>query len=291
MDFFLANVFGDKVYSGLHSYHSHSTNGHNYMHAGGTRKYPYWVGIELEVECNSSRVRDWLSEKTSNWFYLETDGSLNNYGAEIITIRMNPHIACNPNTWAELVEQLADNGATSHNNGRCGLHVHVSRTGLGVDSEEQDATMSKILHLYHNELETKTNYLHQCFRRSYQSYCKSSMHDIPTAKRTFLQYASDVGVNAFTKDFRKKAVKDMSKGGERYTSINRTNDITVEFRQGRGTLKATSIAVNVEFVCAIVDFCRKSEFNACTHQNFTAYIKKFKKSSELRKLLITSSDR
>jgi hypothetical protein len=291
MEFMLNNVFGDSIYSGLHSYHSHNASGMNVMAAGGTRRCPYWVGVELEVECNRESLRDWLAERTSNWFYLETDGSLNNYGAEIITIRMNPHVAYNPETWATLVEELSDRGATSHNNGRCGLHVHISRTGLGFTEDEQDETMTKILHLYHNELERRTSYLNLCFRRNYESYCRTSMSDISSEKSAFIRYAAEAGFSAFTSSFRKKALKGMSKGGERYTSINRINPDTIEFRQGRGTLKATSIAVTVEFVCAIVDFCRKTPFDKCTSSNFTAYVKKLKKSSELRRLLITSSER
>ena len=125
----------------------------NQMKQGGSEKYPYWVGVELEVETNNDNCLNYLRSIKSNWFYVERDGSLDHdYGCEIITIKMNPKVACDVKTWEELCNNLSLLGAKSHDTSTCGFHVHISKTAFGETTEEQDETIGRLIHLYHNEL-------------------------------------------------------------------------------------------------------------------------------------------
>jgi len=72
-------------------------------------------------------------------FYAKSDGSLNATGWELVTHPIAPQFwtakkmeGKNPvGRVLKLVKQLKDMDYTSYDNGRCGLHVHVSRTAFG----------------------------------------------------------------------------------------------------------------------------------------------------------------
>lgn len=287
--FMLKGVSGDEVFSDIHSYHSHGTPD-NYMQKGGDKGHEYWVGIELEVECNNEACERWIRSVNSNWFYLEKDGSLSNRGVEIITIRMNPKVASNPKTWEALVSELTELGATSHDSGRCGIHVHVSRTAFGKTDEEIDETLGKVFHLYHNELGGNgygRDYISKVMRRRYVEYARDLTNGLEENVKSTINFLKASKLDAINPSYTKEAFKGISKNGSqsRYVAINREPSNTIEFRQGRGTLKADSIAVTVRFVCELVEFARKSSNKRCTRDNFLMKIKSLSPSTPLRKLL------
>jgi hypothetical protein len=291
IDFYLPGVDGGRIYSGVKSYHSHRRRENNTMRAKDGKKYPYLVGVELEVETNNSDCYNWIDGVTSNWFYLETDGSLRNKGVEIITIPLTKKVACDPKTWEKLAETLSEKGATSHNNGRCGLHVHISRTGFGRNIDEVDETLGKLFHLYNNELGADgygTNYIRKVMRRGFSSYCGEFLKD---EKKIGFQFAQIAGMGSISSDGRKKLFKGLSQPqSERYEAINRQNNETIEFRQGRGTLRVSSIVTTIQFCCEIVEFCRTATAQKCTRDNFFKRIKNLSKNNPLRQTLINSED-
>lgn len=290
IDFYLPGVDGDRIYSGVKSYHSHRGE-NNTMRVKDDKKYPYLVGVELEVETNNLDCYNWIAGVTSNWFYLETDGSLRNKGVEIITIPLTKKVACNPRTWEKLAETLSEKGATSHNNGRCGLHVHISRTGFGKNSEETDETLGKLFHLYNNELGADgygTNYVRKVMRRGFESYCSEFLKG---DKKIGFQFAQTAGISSISHDGRKKLFKGLSQPqSERYEAINRQNNNTIEFRQGKGTLKVSSIVTTIQFCCEAVEFCRTTTAQKCTRDNFFRRIKNLSRNNPLRQTLIDSED-
>lgn len=289
-DFHLSGVDGGRIYSGVKSYHSHR-EGNNTMSVKDNKKYPYLVGVELEVETNNSDCYNWIDGVSSNWFYLETDGSLRNKGVEIITIPLTKKMAYNPRTWDKLAETLSEMGATSHNNGRCGLHVHISRSGFGGNSDEIDETLGKLFHLYNNELGAGgygTNHIRKVMRRGFDSYCGEFLKG---EKKIGFQFAQTAGINSISPDGRKKLFNGLSEPQpERYEAINRQNSKTIEFRQGKGTLKVSSIVSTIQFCCEAVDFCRTTTAQKCTRDNFFKRIKNLSKNNPLRQTLINSED-
>jgi hypothetical protein len=92
---------------------------------------PYFMGIELEVEGvidrNRSRFSDILQKYLAKSHKVVRDGSLSDSGAEIVTI---PLSKIDRIQWYYLLKDLRSIGVTSHNNNRCGLHIHISRAYL-----------------------------------------------------------------------------------------------------------------------------------------------------------------
>lgn len=291
-DFILEGVIGDCMYSVKTGYHGHSDYRHNYMTHAGTVEFPYWVGIELEVECESEKAHDALCQSKSNWFYCERDGSLSDghYGVEIITIKMNPNIASRPSTWEGLLSYLSNMGVTSYENGRCGLHVHILRSAFGRTEEEIDSTVGKLIHLYNNELGAGGfggDYVRHVMQRSYQEYCRSLSSGLSEDKRTYYDFVRQFGASAINKKVEKIVFKDISKGydSNRYVAINLQNENTIEFRQARGTLKLDSFLAKVQFCIALVEFSRKTSMKGCTRENFFNKIRKMPDGTALRKIL------
>lgn len=104
-------------------------------------------GIELEVDDGKIDRNDMveeLHEIVGDHIYYNRDGSLCDNGFEIIT---QPHTeqALYEINWKEVLSKLVRNGFTSHNNGNCGLHMHVSRAYFGDTEAEQTECIAKII--------------------------------------------------------------------------------------------------------------------------------------------------
>lgn len=290
--FNLKNVIGGNSYIGRNSYHSKNMYELNQMKQGGTEKHPYWVGVELEVETRNRECFDYLTSIKSNWFYIERDGSLDSdYGCEIITIKMNPSVACSVDTWKELCENLSKLGAKSHDTTTCGLHVHVSKTALGSTTEKQDEAIGRLIHLYHNELGgsgSNFNYIALVMRRSYTSYANDVLRGIGDELSSMYRFTKNAGLESVSASYTKKAFKNLndgSKQNDRYSAINRVNKHTIEFRQGKGTLNPVSIVAMIQFCCEIVEFSRRSTNKTCNRAGFLSRIQKLSNKNELKKLL------
>lgn len=78
--------------------------------------------------------------------YCEHDGSLEN-GFEAIS-KPHTHEAFKNLRIKELLAYLTSERYTSHDNGDCGLHIHVSNEWFGDDIEEQKRNVAKVLYLY-----------------------------------------------------------------------------------------------------------------------------------------------
>lgn len=77
--------------------------------------------------------------------YIKCDGSLDD-GMEIVTHPMSLDYHLEKFCWDALTARAIKLGYRSHQTSTCGLHVHVSRDGLGETYEEQEATISRILY-------------------------------------------------------------------------------------------------------------------------------------------------
>jgi len=92
------------------------------------------LGIELEVEGIGTNNRDRFSDILQKYLPAQhkvvRDGSLAESGAEIVTIPLTIFDRCK---WYHLLKDLTAIGLTSHNNARCGLHVHISKSYLDQD--------------------------------------------------------------------------------------------------------------------------------------------------------------
>ena len=144
--------------------------------------------------------------------------------------------------WMTRVQAIAsEHGFKSHDTSTCGLHVHVSRLGLGRTWEERDYTIAKMILLVY---------------RFYYS------HLIPFSRRNgdrASQWASDTGVwydyqSDDTRDQHTDKAKKHIRGNGRYVALNCRPDYTVEFRIFRGSLIPATILASIELCDAISEY-------------------------------------
>ena len=207
-------------------------------------KDTYYLGIELEVEAPDCDKRDEGLEKAGKRppaYYAKRDSSLNQWGWELVThpVARNLWVPGNQkpskpvpgnqkpskpvDRFFQLVRDLAFLGYTSHDGGRCGLHVHVSKTAFG-----------KRLKCPH--------YYWFCRVVNGQLFCKLSQRTGETIDRWAAQ--SPVKVKGFA-GYR----------GSRYWAVNQTS-ATVEVRIFRGNMREARIRKAIEAVVAAVEFAR-----------------------------------
>lgn len=252
------------MYRGLHPYHHHHDSRLNQP----TKSWKgHRIGIELEVEFDSSESRRVFDDIPSNWFYRETDSSLGRNGCEIITIPLLPNDAKDESVWSQLTDAIKSN-AESWSTGRCGLHVHIGREILGKNSEEQSESLGKILYFYHHYLQnTSMNIAIFGRERGYHEMCG----------RTELSSAAML----LGKDvLRVKEIKDRIKNDlirqnsrDRYFDINIRNPHTIEFRKGRGSINPTRIATVVQYCERICLYAKSTPWIQLSYEDFVAYLK------------------
>ena len=266
--YMLSNYTDSHIYNEFLGYHG----SHRYtMNTPRNSGYTYRIGVELEVEMNSSSAHRDFTETPRNWFFCEMDGSLQNNPCEIVTIPLLPEDAKNRNTWKPICDRLKRLGASSWDNNRCGLHVHVGREILGNTEEEKRNTLGKLLYFYEtclNDDATAT----KVFGRS-RCYNEAN-HKSNGA----IQAVNLLGIDCLEKKSVQENVKNnllrSQNDNNRYRVINTTNAKTIEFRKGRGSLSADRIQAIITICESACLFCRETEdMTQLTADNFKDWIR------------------
>ena len=253
------------VYRGIHGYHHHHGG---YQNAPKKSTRGHKIGVELEVEFNNSTLKnDWSENFSSNWFYCECDGSLNEYGVEIITVPMNPKDIKNRETWESLISFLSDK-ARSWDSPRCGLHVHIGREILGSNPEQQSETIGKLLYLYHHFVnETSMNT---------RIFGRNRAYNAKDGKTCEGDAVATLGCGVLKlkeiKDTLKKGMIDKS-SSDRYFDINLMNSNTIEFRKGRGSIKASRIITVIEYCEMMCKYAKSVKWEDISKDAFVSYVK------------------
>jgi len=191
---------------------------------------PLFYGIELEVECKSNIWYDGEAKRVYqalglDYVVLKRDGSLSDAGFEIVT--RPDSLDIHKRKWADFIKTAA-NTLTSWSNGRCGMHIHATRSAL---TQLQLGKMLVWVNHANNESVVKT-----------------------TAGRSLKQWAcTEKG---------KKLTDGKKLSMNRYVALN-VRDETVECRIFRGTLKPESFFKNLEFYDALIAFCAPAN-HSCT---------------------------
>lgn len=223
----------------IHDYHSTEIEGEEVGDCKKSWKYRWrGMGVELEIDRQNensfeeSELTRALLNGYGRHIYLEHDGSLEN-GFEIITY---PHTIeeFDKIGWENILQLCKDHGYKSHDMGTCGLHIHFSRLCFGSNVAKQNTAIAKLIYFYEN----KWDKIVKLSRRT---------------QGQINQWASKYGA-----EDRKTALKYGKKHRKgRYYAINNTNDQTVEFRMGRGTLNIKSFLIWVDFCKALVRNSKK----------------------------------
>lgn len=192
------------------------------------------IGVELEIDrdekdSESERATaEAISDIMGEAVYFNRDGSLRN-GFEIIT---QPHTldAFYKIDWRAVLDACRENGYTSHDNERCGLHVHFSREMFGRDESAQGVAISKLIAF---------------IDRHYDDILKISRRSREQASSWAASYCTA------TRGEAEQIGKKKGSAG-RYYAVNNQNRATVEIRIMRGTLNYNSFHACVDFLVRLV---------------------------------------
>ena len=190
---------------------------------------PLFMGIELEVEAGDEANQEYdeeydgeydtenSSDYLQNYAYtimqkypcfIKYDGSLNNNGMEIVTHPFTNKFHKRVFNWKKLLEKLKRDGFTSHNNNRCGLHIHLSKSWF----KKEDYLKFNIF-----------------FDKNYSPMKRFS-------KRTRTNYCNKIGENQTKLIIQNKKNMRLEDFYDHYKSIYFGNYATIEIRIYRGTL-------------------------------------------------------
>lgn len=192
-------------------------------------------GFELEVDTdvydcqNKQNAAQAVKDRLDDHVKLENDRSLDRSGSY-----SGFEIVSQPHDWEAFdaieddirmaMNDLLDYDFMSHDAGTCGLHVHINRRAFGWSEEEQSENIAKTLLIY---------------ERFYPFFLRASRRTEAQADRWAGKYCRSLSFDdevdfAQVKDRCKDVASRHSAG--RYYAVNCSNDKTVEFRLGRGTL-------------------------------------------------------
>ena len=192
-----------------------------------------YFGVELEID-GAGKDDDYADEildianSDDDCIYIKSDSSLDD-GKEIVTHPMSLEYH-KDFCWCSVMKKAVYLGYRSHQTSTCGLHIHVNRDSLGLDRDEQDEVIGRILYF----VEHHWNEMLKFSRRS--------------------EYAMNRWAARYGYENSPKAIMDKAKKNYgRYVAINLCNYHTIEFRLFRGTLKYNTFIATLELVNKICE--------------------------------------
>jgi hypothetical protein len=94
------------------------------------------IGIELEIQGNEFDqmllFNQEIKKQYSDYFYLKADGSLNEYGVEIVSYPMTCNYIEHNDIWKKLFKTIQKHNMNDTEN--CGLHFHLDKTYFTDDN-------------------------------------------------------------------------------------------------------------------------------------------------------------
>jgi len=171
----------------------------------------------------------------SDFVVLKEDSSIGDDGYEIVTAPAT--LEAHREHWDRFFARPPSD-TYSWKSGKCGMHVHVSRRPLS------QLTICKI-----------GAFLHE--------------------NKAFTESVAGRDCDRWAKVYKKSKRSDYRHEGDRYEALNLQNGATIEFRIFRGTMKRESFYKNLEFVHALVYYCKGSESGLAklTPNDFAKYVR------------------
>lgn len=266
----------DAWYTGRQDYHHSHSRGFVFNSPLKESKYPFKVGVELEVIANSEEDYCKICELKSNWFFMERDGSLDTYGIEIITVPLRFEDACDPSFWKPMTAWLSKY-AKSWTRSCCGLHIHLGNEVFNMADEDMDMLKAKLSYAYNynidNDSMNRAVFGRDCGYGASKCLTKAAdavktLSDI--TKKSTMGFLKDKDVqNAIVDETKRKMRSD------RYYEINYSGNKTTEFRKGRGSINCERIASIVMYCYLMVEWSKKEKWeNVLNIDKFKAYLGK-----------------
>ncbi len=238
-------------YGVIKDYHYNDTEGVFPLHGKEQKYLPFTFGWEWEIE-NTAREYDpdslchEIRRKYQHLnLYFQMDGSLSN-GVEIITQPMDlNYLLEHKKEFEEIADYLIARGFTSHDNMRCGLHIHVDRDFIKNDNEKINKLFI-LLEFYKKEFEEFAR------RRSghYNQWLSDGFYHLDQKSKDKL-FSSTKAINEI-------------KNEDHTQVLNLQHDNTLEFRLFRGTLNVDTIIASVELIYNMCYAVNELSFNTIT---------------------------
>ena len=218
--------------------------GHTYADvfqtSGDSDPYPeLFMGIELETESSKrfDMAHELLHTQFGHLLTCKRDGSLTD-GCEVVTQPCTPDYHLRSGLWEKVTQTCLDYDATSHDNGDCGLHIHVSKSFFGGRDSAYECAYLIDTWMSANQTE-------------FQSFSRRSTYQlVEWARFSDVDYPKDFTHN------RKMLFYTSDKGGSRYLALNTLNYDTIEFRLWRGTLNLNTLYATIEFTAGLCILAR-----------------------------------
>ena len=196
---------------------SYSDKSANNKQPESTAKLLYGVELEVEhktdAEAGAKYVSGFLDR---DYVTFKRDGSLGHTGFEIVTRPDSMEV--HKRKFKALFDDKPGKQLSSWSNGRCGMHVHITKSALS------QLQLGKML-CFLNE-PANVNMISKIAGRRPGRWCRAY----------------------------KKKITDIHHPDDRYVALNIT-ERTAEARIFRGTLSQAGFFKNLEFVQALVEFC------------------------------------
>ena len=220
-----------------------------------------YYGVELEIDwpdaspspnyaplpecCHMDMAR--RLQQLGRPIYMKHDGSLSDEGVEIVTHPCSLSYHLTTNMWKEICQVCKDAGYASQNTTTCGLHVHVSREGLGENNSDRNNTAGKLMLLADSIWDDLL------------PFTRRKSEDLDHwAQRPYIA----VPINRpYDDQFLIQTAYNSSNG--HYSAINTTPQATVEFRVFKGTLNPTAIKATLQLVDNMVTYARTHTAKEC----------------------------
>lgn len=230
-----------------------------------------FYGFELEAEAHGNDSDEWADKVNENlgYTYVKHDGSLND-GMEIVShpATLEYHMS-KKDDYERIFREMRAAGWRSHDDGTCGLHVHISKKPM---EEKNPFAINNLLIIFDR------------FWDKLVIFSRRKDHHLDRWAKRYGTVFSDY-----------KGIKDEAKRyGDRYMAVNLKNDHTVEIRMFRGTLNPDTFFATLQLVDVIVnkaielganeDIVKSITWNELIksdHEELREYInKRFRKNGE-----------
>ncbi len=207
-----------------------------------------YMGVELETECDRGtrqKCYNHIDAAIGHFTIMKEDGSLHN-GLEIVSAPAT--LEHHRSAWDKLLLKLPS-GLSSWSSGRCGIHIHVSRSAL---TALDIGKLCKFVNFKGNR-----QLIESVAGRYNAEYCNV----------TDLERSYDSGAPTTL------SIEEMARRcSSKYNALNTSPSETIEFRLFRGTLNKAALMKNIEFVHAACKYVRQVKVDDIGQDSFRVWL-------------------
>jgi hypothetical protein len=234
---------------------------------GRQNQYTF-IGVELETSLNAKKenyyeveniarkaVSIFSGNPNSKYYditdiYAKQDGSIGDHGIEFVTHPMTIEIH-RAYHYQEMFEYLLDEGYTSHDSKKCGIHTHINRTCFGSTKEAQKAGIYNLLLIF------------TLFPNEFKKFSRRNEEQIG-GYCTLFEMPKDKDLIYFVEHM------------PRSMAVNLQNESTVEIRIFNGTLKYNSFIATLEFVDELVRLSKEMNPRQLKRMKWSSFVSRMR---------------